>query len=106
MQRSLILLVQKSIDAKYTNVVRNRITGQLPVDIRLIMNHLFKTYGKINEQELQTKFDETTTILYSISEPVNDIFYAVDNLVELAKLAGCPYTTIQQVNMGYLIVSK
>ena len=61
----------KNVDAKYTNAVQNRIIGQLPADIRLTMNHLFTTYGKIDKQILQTKFDETTKIAYSVSNPAN-----------------------------------
>ena len=49
LQRSLISLVQNAIANKYTNAICNRITGQLPADIRLITNHLFNTYGEINE---------------------------------------------------------
>ena len=70
------------------------------------MNHLFTTYGKINEQELQTKFNDTTTKSYSVRNPVSDIFNAAEDLVDLAKLSGCAYTKTQQVNMGYLIESK
>ena len=36
LQRSLIALVQDTVENKLTNVIRNRITGQLPADIRII----------------------------------------------------------------------
>ena len=74
LQRSLIALVQEAIETKYTNAIQNRITGQLPGDIRLLKNHLFSTYGKINEQELQAKYDETIKLSYSITDPIDDIF--------------------------------
>ena len=106
LQRSLIALVQEAIAPKYTNAIRNRVTGQLPGDIRLLTNHLFSTYGKINEQELQTKYDETTKMSYSVSEPIDDIFNAVEDLCEIAEFAETPYSSRQQVNIGYLIVNK
>ena len=105
MQRALISQVQKAVNAKYTIVVGSRITVQLPADIKIIMTHLFKAYGKVNEQELQTKYDETKMV-YNISDLIDDIFNTIEDLVELAKLAGCPYTLQQQINIGYLIVSK
>ena len=92
LQRSLIALVQKSIDNKYTNAIRNRITGQLPADIRLIKNHLFDNYGKISEAELQTKYDAATKMQYDIIEPIDDIFNAVEDLCEIAEFARSPYT--------------
>ena len=106
MQRALISQVQQAVDAKYTNAVRNRVSGQLPADIRLVINHLFDTYGKISETELQTKYDETIKLTYQVSDPIDVIFNAVEDLCEIADLSGSPYTATQQVNIGFLIVSK
>ena len=72
----------------------------------MLLNHLLTSYRKIKEQELQTKFDETIHISYRITDPINNIFNAVKDLVELAELTGYPYTKIQQANIGYLIVTK
>ena len=106
LQRSLIAQVQEAIQSKYTNAIRNRITGQLPGDIRLLKDHLFSTYGKINEQELQAKYDETIKLSYSVSDPIDDIFNAVEDLCEIAEFADTPYSSRQQVNIGYLIVNR
>ena len=106
LQRSLIALVQEAIESKYTNAIRNRITGQLPGDIRLLKDHLFSTYGKINEQELQTKHDEITKMSYSVSDPIDDIYNAIEDLCEIAEFAQTPYSPRQQVNIGYLILNK
>ena len=69
--------MQEAIKSKYTNAVRNRITGQLPADIRLLKNYLFDTNGKINEHELQEKYNETTKFTYNLSAPIDDAFNAV-----------------------------
>ena len=70
------------------------------------MNHLFNTYGKISETELQEKYDETIKLTYQISEPIDVIFDAVEDLCEIADIAGTAYTPEQKVNIGFLIVSK
>ena len=106
MQRSLISLLQDAVDNKYTYAVRNRITGQLPGDIRLLMNHLFNTYGNINEAKLQEKHDNMARLTYDVSEPIDIIFNAIEDLYKIADLAGCPYYPRQQVNIGYLILQK
>ena len=95
LQRSLIALVQDAVENKYTNAIRNRITGQLPADIRLIKNHQFDTYGKINESELQEKYDETTKLAYNISYPIDDIFNAVKDLCEISEFVNNPYSATQ-----------
>ena len=102
----MISLVQQAIENKYNNAICNRITGQLPGNIRLLKNHLFDTYGKINENELQEKYDTTTKIAYNMSEPIDTIVSVVEDICEIAELEGFPYLPRQQVNIGYLIVSK
>ena len=106
MQRSLLALVQNAVQSKCTNAVQNFITGQLPADIWLLKIHLFDTYGKINENELQTKYDETTKLAYNVSDPIDDIFNSVEDLCKIAELANFPYSERQHVNIGYLIVLK
>ena len=106
LQRSVIAQVQAAIEDKYTNAIRNRITGQLPGDIRVLKNHLFNTYGKINENELQEKYDSTLKMSYNISDPINDIFNAVEDLCEIAELANDPYSERQQVKIGFLILNR
>ena len=81
-------------------------TGQLPSDIRIIITHLFMAYGKINELELQTKYEDTIKMGYNTTDPMDDIYNVVEDLVELVALVECPYTPQQQVNVGYLIISK
>ena len=64
--------------------MRNRITGQLSADIRLLKTHMFDTYGKINENDLQNKNDETTKLAYNVSDPIDDIFNSVEDLCKIA----------------------
>ena len=106
MQRSLIALVQNSVQSKYTNAVRNHITGQLHADIRLLKTHLFDTYDRINENELLTKYDKTTKLAYNVNDPIDDIFNSVEDPCEISELANCLYSARQQVTIGYLIVSR
>ena len=82
------------------NAVQNRITGQLPVDIRLLKTHLFDAYGKINENELQTKYNKTTKLTYNVSDPIDDIFNSVKYLCKILELENCLYSARQQVNIG------
>ena len=91
-QRSLIVLVQNALQSKYTNGVRNRITGQLSADIRLLKIHLFDISGIINENELQNKYDKTTKLTYNVSDPIDEIFNSVEDLCKIAELANCLYS--------------
>ena len=44
--------------------------------------------------------------MYNVNEPIGTIILVVEDLCKIAELAGWPYLLRQQVNIGYLIVSK
>ena len=85
MQRSLISLVKNVVQSKYTNAVQNCITWKLPADICLLKIHLVDTYGRINENELQTKYDDTNKLAYNVSDPIDNIFNSVEDLCEISE---------------------
>ena len=96
LQRLLIALVQEAIHNKYTNTIRKLITGQVPGDICILKYH----FGKINDNELQTNYDEITNMSYNVSGYIRDIFNAVEDLCEIAESAQTPYYPRQQVSIG------
>ena len=104
--RACIQQVLAAISPKYLTRLRNRVTGQVPADIRLLFTSLFSIYGKISAGQLKEKYDDVVTMPYDITEPIDMIFNAVDDLREIAELAGRPYSLIQMVDLGYLVIAK
>ena len=43
---------------------------------------------------------------YGITEPINVLFNSVDDLREIAELAGRPYSPIQMVDLGYIVIAN
>ena len=58
MQQALIAQVILVLDSKYLSALRNRVTGQLPSDIRAVFLYLFRVYGKIKPEFLPKKKNE------------------------------------------------
>ena len=65
-------------------------TGQVHVKIRALILNLFRLYGKITPQQLRAKREEVEHMDYTIDEPTAITFDAVEDLVEIAELAGRP----------------
>ena len=99
-QRALVQQVLEAMYAKYLSALRNYITGQVPSDIRTLILHLFRIYGKITPQQLRTRYENVKKMEYSIDEPIAIIFDAVEDLVEIGELAGRPYSPLQIVDLG------
>ena len=45
------------MEDKHIMTLRNRITGQVPAEIRVLVLHLLRIYGKITPQQLRAKYD-------------------------------------------------
>ena len=55
---------------------------------------------------MRKKLNAVATTKYDIIELIDIIFNEVDDLREIAELAMRPYTEIQMVDLGYIILSK
>ena len=105
-QRALVQQVLEAIDTKYLSNLRNRVTGQVPSQIRLLMLHLFRIYGKFSQQQLRAKYDAVESMEHIMEEPIDLIFDAVEDLREIGELAARPYSPAQIVDLGYIILAK
>ena len=104
--RARIQQVLEAIGLNYLTRIRNRVTGQVPADIRLLFSSLFAIYGKISANQLREKYDEVASMIYDITEPIEIIVNAVNDLSEITELAGRPYSPIQMVDLGYIVIAK
>ena len=81
---AVIQQVLEAIGPEYLTRLCNRVTGQVPSDIRLLFSSLFSIYGKISANQLREKYDEVATMSYEVMEPIDVIFNSVDDLREIA----------------------
>jgi len=105
-QRGLIQHVLEVIDHKYLTHLRNRVTGQVPKDIRELLVSLFRIYSKITANQLKDKYDDVYTMSYDIVDPIDVILNDADDLRKISKLSQRPYTPHQIADIGYIIISK
>ena len=87
MQRALIQQVVLAIEAKYLSALHNRITRQLPPDIREIYLYLFRIYGKIKPEFLLQRKNEVEKKRYDMADPIDQIFNKIEDLAELGELS-------------------
>jgi hypothetical protein len=105
-EKALIAQVVEATDAIYLRSLLNRATGQYSSSIRNLITHLFDTYGKITPQQVKAKEVELYNLHYDISQPVDTVFNAIDDLSELAEHAGSPMSPQQMIDLAYVIFAK
>ena len=105
-EKALIAQIVASIDPIYLRALLNRATGQYSHDIRAVFLHLFSTHGKITPQQVKAKEMAIFNMHFDISQPVDIVFNAIDDLADLADHALSPMTTQQLVDLAYVILAR
>ena len=69
-----------------------------------MFERLFSKYGKVTAADVYKAELEVKKHPYHLSDPITDVFEAVDDLVHLAEKANCPYTDAQKLKFGMTII--
>jgi hypothetical protein len=105
-EKALIAQIVESIDPIFLRALLNRVTGQYSTDVRAILLHLFTTHGKITPHQVKAKEMVTLNMHYDISLPVDTVFNAIDDLVDLAEHALSPMSMQQMIDLAYVIFAR
>ena len=80
--------------------------GQVPNDVQALLFQLFQAYGKTTPKNLRERYEKVVSMQYSIDKPIKIVYTSVDDLREIAEMAGKPYTPDQLVDLGYMVVTS
>jgi hypothetical protein len=105
-EKALIAQIVEAIDPIYLRALLNRTTGQYATNIRDILLHLFATHGTITPQQVKATEIAVYNMQYDISQPVDTVFNAIDDLSDLAEHANSPLTQQQLIDLAYVIFAK
>ena len=72
----------------------------------MLLEFLGNTYGKVTEEQLQETEDRVNRLAYSLHQPIDLIFNALDDLADYAELSDSPYTERQIVSKAYVILNR
>ena len=85
---------------KYRNVHSNKIN----TPIRDILGELFATYGAISDEELADKETTLKARIFDITQPLVELFNAVEELQLIATASSSPFTDKQMVSIGMKLI--
>jgi hypothetical protein len=105
-EKALISQIVESIDPIYLRPLLNCITGQYSTDGSAVLLHLFATHCKITPQQVKAKEMSTFNMHYDISLPVDTVFTAIDDLIDLAEHALSPMSPQQMIDLAYVIFAR
>ena len=105
-EKALIAQVVDAVDATYLAALRNADTSRYGDSIRLLVEHLFSTYGKITPQQIKIREGQVFNMSFNMNLPVDAVFNAVDDLYELSDHAQMPMTYDQCINLAYMVFAR
>jgi len=98
-ERALISQVVAAVESTYLAALRNKNTGQYGDSILKILQHLSTTYVHNNQRPKKWIFATCN----SISHPVDIVFNAIDDLIEMSEYSLMPISSSQAVNLAYVL---
>ena len=100
---ALVQQVVKAVEPMYLKAMRNPVTQAFLVPLSEILQHLMTVYGKLNPRTLLATKNALETFQYNVQLPVDVVFDPIDDLAELAEVAGEPMTEAQKRSMAFII---
>ena len=102
-RNAILQQVIKTIEPMYLKAFRNPITQSFTVPLHEIIQGLMAVYGKLNPKHFMAAKNALEAFQYDIKLPVYVIFDPIDDLSELAEVAGQPMTEPQNNNIAFII---
>ena len=98
--------IVEAIENRWLQSLRNNITNAISMPVYEIIAFLFRMHGKITPTELQQRLTTVSAMVYDPVQPIDDVFDAIQEIADLAQVAGVPFTNLQMVNMAYVIINN
>ena len=103
-EKALIQQIEQAVRPEYLNILRNHTTTSITGPVYNIIDHLSTTYGRVTAQMFDEKEEEVRKMTYNPTHPIDNIFTAIDDLVNFAELARNNITQTRQcVTRAYII---
>ena len=98
--------VVAAIDPAWLQAMRNPISNSITMPILEVIQYLFQVFGRITPDLLHEKEVAISTMVYDLLTPIDTVFTAVQELTDMAAMAGIPFSIPQTINMAYRVLNN
>lgn len=99
-------MILDAIDHKYLRSYIDRETGVIEIPISDLITRLFNHYGKVTAEDVEKSEEEVRKYPYHMSDPILDVFDAINDLADLGDTANIPYSEAQKLKFGMNIIKR
>jgi hypothetical protein len=106
LERQLINLLLSAYDRQWLNQITHPLTGAVNKTIPQIFEQLYRQYGQITPQILDTKRADTANLSYNANEPIDQVWTKINDYSLMSHAANTPATSQQLINIGQVILQR
>ena len=103
-EEALVKQLSDALPPHYLKRYRNVHSNKISTPLRDILAELFTTYGAITEEQLTEKEMSLRAHIFDITQPLVELYNAVEELQEIAIASQSPYTDKQLVALGMKLI--
>ena len=104
MEKALQRHIQEAVEDKYIEPLVDEFTNLINHDIPTVLEYLTYNFGKVRSEEVAEKETEVMSMTWQPQDPIVLLTRPIENLQELAKEAGIPYSDMQLLQKGLAII--
>jgi hypothetical protein len=105
-EKALVQQIVQAVAAPYLSSIRDRATNSLRGTVYQILDFLQTNYGRVSPQMLEDREQELRNMNYNTQHPIDTVFNAVEDFVDLAEMGLQPLTQSQTIAKAYVIINK
>ena len=104
--KALGRMIQTAIDHEYLQEFIDTNTYRINRPIYEVLEVLYTRYGQVRRQDVKNKERDVENMNYDLSQPLTNVWKAIDDLQKLAKAAKMEYTGKQLTAMGLSVIKN
>ena len=89
----------------FVNVLSDTYLGYANVTTLQLLTHLYNTYAKITDGELEDNKDAMTAP-YNVNLPIETLYKRIEESVQYTAAANTPFTKAQAVSTAFHVIQK
>ena len=103
--QALIQQINQAVEHDFLSALSDRTTNSINMPVYDVLYYLGNTYGNVTEEMLQEREERVSRMSYSLSQPIDIIFNALDDLADYADLSDTPFTECQIIGKAFVILN-
>ena len=104
--QALIQQIIQAVEPDFLSALHDCTTNSINMPVFNVLDYLGNTYGNVTEEMLQEREERVSCMSYSLSQPIDIVFNALDDLADYVDLSDTPFSECQIMGIAFMILNR